>query len=1171
MAKAKEDENVTEMPILVKADVQGSAEAIVQAMEKIGNDEVRVRVLHSGVGAITETDIGLAEASGAPVFGFNVRANTSARNTANQKGVEIRYYSVIYDLVDDVKAAASGLLSAEIREKFIGYAAIKEVFKVTGVGKFPDQRGFGGFARFYLTAWKLPKPGHGFTFWSLGQQNPTIRVHQSRQVDGAENAAFGQIQDPGNRTGDGFGCIDTVAAGERICVPRIYDNRGAGISGVDACFDGFLLNALGKLLAHCVQRWRIFLACFFQLNDVPPKLGLNRGRYFANFQCFDRILERLNHHARAKPTQIATVRARRASRFFARQSGKFSAAFQFGDQGLRLFFGFDQNMCCAKFSPLLGICKLFVIGCLQRFVSDGFCRNTFNSFGRQHRTFFVFQCNTHTHGFSTIARFSQCRLLDQLVQNTIKQHIIWQLLILFGQCRAHSDHMAQRNFCSVDGCDNSALTSLEGRFCPVSYGLGAAFEREIMLGLGKLTKKVFGTPNDRKIKTTRPVVEKINALEPEFEKLSDSEIKDKTEELAKRAMGGESLDALLPEAFANCREAARRALGLRAFDTQLMGGMFLHQGNISEMKTGEGVHIVTVNDYLARRDSEWMSNVYNALGLTCGVVYPQQPDDEKKAAYACDITYATNNELGFDYLRDNMKSELSQMYQRDHNFAIVDEVDSILIDEARTPLIISGPAEDRSELYVAIDRLIPDLKEEHYSLDEKTRNVTFTDEGNDQMLTEAGLKHNVLNARQHEQEAQIVGDAGKLGAITIATNMAGRGTDIKLGGSVELKILDAIAAEPDGDPEEIRARIEAGHDADEQAVKDAGGLFVLATERHESRRIDNQLRGRSGRQGDPGKSSFFLSLEDDLMRIFGSERLDKVLSSLGMKEGEAIIHPWVNKSLERAQAKVEGRNFDIRKQLLKFDDVMNDQRKVIFSQRREIMEAEDLSEIAQDMRHQVIDDLVSTYIPAKSYADQWDTQGLYAAVLEKVGVDAPVIDWGNEEGVDDEVIRERLEDASDEFMAKKAAAFGPETMRQIEKQVLLQSIDGKWREHLLTLEHLRSVVGFRGYAQRDPLNEYKNESFQLFESMLDSLRSEVTQKLGQIRPMSEDEQREMMEQIAAQQAQIQAAADASTAPEAEPANPDFDESKPEEWANTGRNEPCPCGSGKKFKHCHGAL
>ncbi|CAM3785418.1 preprotein translocase subunit SecA [Phaeobacter inhibens] len=898
-----------------------------------------------------------------------------------------------------------------------------------------------------------------------------------------------------------------------------------------------------------------------------------------------------------------------------------------------------------------------------------------------------------------------------------------------------------------------------------------------MLGIGTLAKKVFGTPNDRKIKATRPLIAKINALEPEFEKLSDQDLQDKTAELRKRALDGESLDDLLPEAFANVREAARRALGLRAFDTQLMGGIFLHQGNISEMKTGEGktlvatfpaylnaltgkgVHIVTVNEYLAKRDSEWMGKVFAQLGMTTGVIWSGQPDAEKMAAYQSDVTYATNNELGFDYLRDNMKPSLDQVFQKHHNFAIVDEVDSILIDEARTPLIISGPAEDRSELYSTIDKLIPLLSDDHYELDEKTRGVTFTEDGNEyleqqliahelleegaslydpesttvvhhvnqalrahklfqrdkdyivrdgevvlideftgrmmagrrlseglhqaieakeevkiqpenttlasvtfqnyfrlygklsgmtgtamteaeefaeiyglgvvevptnrpiarkdeddqvyrtamekyqaminetkkahengqpvllgttsieksellsQLLQKEGIKHNVLNARHHEQEAQIVADAGRLGAVTIATNMAGRGTDIKLGGNVEFKVLEAIAETPDGDHEAIRARIEEAHVADEEAVKQAGGLFVMASERHESRRIDNQLRGRSGRQGDPGRTVFYLSLEDDLMRIFGSERLDKLLSTLGMKEGEAIIHPWVNKSLERAQAKVEGRNFDMRKNVLKFDDVMNDQRKVIFNQRREIMAAEDLSEIVADMRHEVIDDLLDVHMPAKTYVDQWDSEGLQEQVREKLGLDVPVVDWAAEEGVDDEQIRERLVEVSDAKMVEKTEAFGPETMRNIEKQVLLQTIDAKWREHLLTLEHLRSVVGFRGYAQRDPLNEYKNESFQLFENMLDTLRETVTQQLAHVRPISEDEQRQMMMQMAAQQAELQkaaAGANTSTALQEAPAD-GFVEDDPSTWGNPSRNDKCPCGSGKKFKHCHGSL
>jgi preprotein translocase subunit SecA len=910
-----------------------------------------------------------------------------------------------------------------------------------------------------------------------------------------------------------------------------------------------------------------------------------------------------------------------------------------------------------------------------------------------------------------------------------------------------------------------------------------------MLGFGAITRKVFGTPNDRKVKSVRPLVAQINALEPEFQTLTDDQIIARTRELQKRVQeGNESLDAVLPEAFANCREAGRRALGLRAFDVQLMGGIFLHQGNISEMKTGEGktlvatfaaylnaltgkgVHVVTVNDYLAKRDAEWMGKVYAQLGMTTGVVYAHQPDDEKKAAYRADITYATNNELGFDYLRDNMKGSIDEMAQRGHNYAIVDEVDSILVDEARTPLIISGPSQDRSGLYVEVDAVIPFLKPEHYKLDEKARNVTFTEEGNEEIetllhqagilpdgqnlyaaesttivhhvnqalrahtlfhkdqqyvvmngevmlideftgrmmkgrrlsdglhqaieakervaikpenvtyasvtfqnyfrlydklggmtgtaATEAeefreiyglgvvevptnrpvvridehdqvyrtarekydgilksireanakgqpilvgttsidkseqlsallkadGIPHNVLNARQHEQEAKIVADAGKLAAVTIATNMAGRGTDIKLGGNVEFKVMEAIAANPEGDHVAIRAQIEANHADEEEAVKAAGGLFVLATERHESRRIDNQLRGRSGRQGDPGRSSFFLSLEDDLMRIFGSERLDKVLSTLGMKEGEAIVHPWVNKSLEKAQAKVEGRNFDIRKQLLRFDDVMNDQRRAIFEQRMEIMQADHVSDVAMDMRHQVISDLVDLNMPPKSYSDQWDTKALRESCREMLNIDLPIADWAAEEGVDQNALLERVIEASDKMMAEKAETFGAETMATIEKQVLLQAIDSKWREHLLRLEHLRSVVNFRGYAQRDPLNEYKTEAFQLFEQLLNTLREQVTQQLARIRPVSREEQEEMMRQmLAAQQAaQAKAAAPQPTVVKSVAAAPaaaeqrvpilaGFDESDPSTWGNPGRNDPCPCGSGEKFKHCHGSF
>ena len=905
--------------------------------------------------------------------------------------------------------------------------------------------------------------------------------------------------------------------------------------------------------------------------------------------------------------------------------------------------------------------------------------------------------------------------------------------------------------------------------------------RNIMLGLGKIAKKVFGTPNDRRIREVQAIVENINALEKDFSLLSDSEISSKTKEFKQRYGEGETLDKLLPEAFANCREAAKRTLGLRAFDVQLVGGIFLHRGNISEMKTGEGktlvatfpaylnalvgkgVHIVTVNDYLAKRDAEWMSKVYTALGMTTGVVYPQQEDEEKLEAYSCDITYATNNELGFDYLRDNMKPSIDQIAQKHHYFAIVDEVDSILVDEARTPLIISGPAQDRSELYIQIDKLIPNLEENHFTIDEKSRNVTFTDEGNDflelqlrkrdllpdtqslydpesttvvhhvnqglrahklfskdkdyivrdkqvvlideftgrmmsgrrlsdglhqaieakegcdiqpenvtlasvtfqnyfrlyeklsgmtgtaateadefmeiyklgvleiptnvpitrvdaddrvyrtakekyaaiveevkeansngqpvllgttsieksellsSLLKDSGVKHNVLNARQHEQEAAIVADAGKFGAVTIATNMAGRGTDIQLGGNMEMQVLEALKDKPKSNPELIRKTIEEKHSKDKKQVLKAGGLFVLASERHESRRIDNQLRGRSGRQGDPGKTCFFLSLEDDLMRIFGSERLDKVLSTLGMEEGEAIIHPWVNKSLERAQSKVEARNFDIRKQLLKFDDVMNDQRIAIFEQRLDIMRAEDQTEIIDDMRNDVIDDLINVHIPPKSYPDQWDLDGLKDAVKEGINLDLPIDDWANEEGVDDELLTERIEDAANSMMADKTKAFGKEAMQQVEKQLLLQTIDTKWREHLITLEHLRSVVGFRGYAQRDPLNEYKNEAFQLFERLLNGLRYDVTKQLSIVRPLTDAERKAMIAKFLDEQKKptetskttsSQAIKSNSSMPLGAKTPPD---QMPKGWQATGRNELCPCGSGKKFKHCHGRL
>ena len=894
--------------------------------------------------------------------------------------------------------------------------------------------------------------------------------------------------------------------------------------------------------------------------------------------------------------------------------------------------------------------------------------------------------------------------------------------------------------------------------------------------LDSLAKKVFGSPNDRKLKSVRPLVARINELEDEFAALSDDGIKLRTQDLRTRAGNGEDLEQLLPEAFANTREAGKRALGLRIFDVQLTGGIFLHRGDIAEMKTGEGktlvatmpaylnaltgkgVHIVTVNDYLARRDADWMGKIYSALGMTVGVVAPQQPSEEKRQSYQSDITYATNNELGFDYLRDNMATSLAAMMQRGHYFAIVDEVDSILIDEARTPLIISGPSQDRSELYSTINQIIPEVGEEHYTLDEKARNVTYTETGNEfmeerlqaagilpegqslydpesttvvhhitqalrahknfrkdkeyivkggavvlideftgrmmpgrrlseglhqaieakegvavqpenvtlasitfqnyfrlydklagmtgtaateaeefqeiyglgvvevptnqpvarsdeddqvyrtgdekydaildaireanerqqpvlvgttsieksealsKMLDEKKIRHNVLNARHHEQEARIIAEAGCPGAVTIATNMAGRGTDIQLGGNVEMRVIDELEANPEEDVSSIRERIDKEISGAREKVLEAGGLYVLATERHESRRIDNQLRGRSGRQGDPGKSSFFLSLEDDLMRIFGSQRLDKVLNTLGMEDGEAIVHPWVNKSLEKAQGKVEARNFDIRKQLLKYDDVMNDQRKAVFRQRREIMETDDVSEIVKDMRHELIDDLVLQCMPPKSYSEQWEMEALAGMVREQLGVEAPVESWGDEEGVDDQTMTARLYQASDALMAKKAVDFGAETMRTLEKQVLLHTIDNKWREHLVTLEHLRSVIGFRGYAQRDPLNEFKSEAFGLFESLMNSLRTDVSSHLSKLRPVTQEER----DALARQEAARAAAAERSAQLQRRKLNgggqqskPAFNESDRSTWGSPGRNSPCPCGSKKKFKHCHG--
>ena len=918
--------------------------------------------------------------------------------------------------------------------------------------------------------------------------------------------------------------------------------------------------------------------------------------------------------------------------------------------------------------------------------------------------------------------------------------------------------------------------------------------------LQSFAKRLFGSANDRLVKSLRKEVERINALEPEYEGLNDEQLAAKTVEFRGRLEQGERLDALLSEAFAAVREAAKRTLGQRHFDVQLIGGMVLHRGDIAEMRTGEGktlvatlavylnalpgkgVHVVTVNDYLARRDSAWMGAIYRFLGLEVGCIVHGLTDVERRAAYAADVTYGTNNEFGFDYLRDNMKFRLEDMVQRDPHFAIVDEVDSILIDEARTPLIISGPAEDSSELYKATDKVVPRLEEEHWEKDEKARSVTLTDSGTErveEILTELGMMesgslydvhnigllhhvnqalrahklfnrdtdyivkndkvviideftgrmmegrrysdglhqaleakegvtvqmenqtlasitfqnlfraypklagmtgtamteadefreiydlevidvptnkavarqdnddevyrsarekyeaiakqieecrvrkqpvlvgtvsiekseyladllkkkripHNVLNARYHEQEAFIIAQAGAPGAVTIATNMAGRGTDIQLGGNVEMRIQqEAEPIEDETKRQKKIGEIEAEVEANREIVKQAGGLFVLATERHESRRIDNQLRGRSGRQGDPGASSFFLSLEDDLMRIFGSERMESMLKRLGLEEGEAITHTWVNKALEKAQSKVEARNFEIRKNLLKFDNVMNDQRKVVFEQRRDLMRAEDVQEAVSEMRQQVVDDLVTRCIPKEAYAEQWDITLLHEEALRLFGLDLPVHDWAAEEGIADQEIRERLSRTVEEKMAAKTANLGPQIMRTAEKHVLLTVLDKQWKDHLLSLDHLRQAVGLRAYAQRDPLNEYKREAFELFEEMLAQVREETISLLAriEIRPQTAIEQltpqRPSTQMVEGRQDPALAGMAPAGEPEmamaggqqargstavAEAARPvagaQPDPNDPATWGKVQRNAPCPCGSGKKFKHCHGKI
>ena len=922
-----------------------------------------------------------------------------------------------------------------------------------------------------------------------------------------------------------------------------------------------------------------------------------------------------------------------------------------------------------------------------------------------------------------------------------------------------------------------------------------------------LTRRIFGTANERVVKAYAKRVEATNGLEAKLEALSDEALRARTGEFRERLANNTDMEAVLPEAFATVREAAKRTLGQRHYDVQLIGGMVLHEGHIAEMATGEGktlvstlpvylnalqgkgVHIITVNDYLAKRDAAWMGAIYEFLGMSVGCIVHGLEDDARRAQYQCDVTYGTNNEFGFDYLRDNMKFTLESMVQREFNFAIVDEVDSILIDESRTPLIISGPAEDHSEMYQSADTLFPKLGEDDYEIDEKARSATLTDVGTEnaeklleeqgllnnpnlydienisvvhhinqalrahlmferdkdyivkdgqviiideftgrmmpgrrfsdglhqaleakeqvpiqnenqtlasitfqnyfrmypklagmtgtaateapefadiyklevtqvptnepcvrddnddevyrtaeekwkaiigrieisrqsgqpvlvgttsieksellsELMKEKGIEHSVLNARYHEQEAGIIAQAGGVGAVTIATNMAGRGTDIQLGGNIDFRIQaelgkDEDAAKIESGSESIRAEVAA----EREKVLAAGGLLIIGSERHEARRIDNQLRGRSGRQGDPGASVFFLSLEDDLMRIFGSERMDSMLAKLGLKKDEAIIHPWINKALEKAQQKVEARNYEIRKNLLKFDDVMNDQRKVVYEQRKDLMRVEDVSETVTDMRHEVIEDIVDDNIPEKAYAEEWDVDNLTEDSRRLLGLELPIKEWAAEEGIADEEIRERITEASDRQAAAKVAKYGAEIWRLAEKSLLLQILDQTWKDHLLTLDHLRQGIGLRAYAQRDPLNEYKQEAFSMFESMLSGLREQVTQLLTHIelrlneeeeretlRPRPQETQETRQDPAFAGMATPAAPGGAENAEELPPPpglteeeiiasevklgtmrHAEFDQDDPATWGRTGRNAPCPCGSGKKYKQCHGNL
>lgn len=903
---------------------------------------------------------------------------------------------------------------------------------------------------------------------------------------------------------------------------------------------------------------------------------------------------------------------------------------------------------------------------------------------------------------------------------------------------------------------------------------------------GAISKRLFGTAHDRFIKQMKPVVDAVNALEPELEQLDDDALRARTAWLKSRLKDGETLDDILADAYATVREAAKRTLGQRHFDVQIMGGVVLHNGKISEMGTGEGktlvatlpvylnaleekgVHVVTVNDYLASRDAEWMGQIYRFLGLTVGCVQSMMEDHARRAAYACDVTYGTNNEYGFDYLRDNMKFTIADMVQREFSYAIVDEVDSILIDESRTPLIISGPSEDKTDLYGKVDVIIPLLIEEDYEKDEKARSIALTDEGGEHaenLLREHGIlddgnmydiqnislihhvnqglrahhlfqkdvhylvrddrvhlideftgrvmegrrlsdglhqaiearegvtvqnenqtlasityqnyfrmypklsgmtgtamteaeefgsiyglevveippnvpqarldaddevyrteeekneaiielieecharqqpvlvgtvsiekseqlaellkkkqkvKAEVLNAKQHEREAYIIAQAGVPGAVTIATNMAGRGTDIQLGGNPDFMIEEKEREQGKPLTDEQRQTLLDEIEVKKSVALEAGGLCVLGTERHESRRIDNQLRGRSGRQGDPGSSSFFLSLQDDLMRIFGSERMDSMLQRLGLERGEAIIHPWINKAIEKAQQKVEARNFDIRKNLLQYDDVMNDQRKAIFDQRKEVMSAEDVSDFVTDMRHEVVEDLVARAMPERAMAEQWDLTLLHEESLRLLALDLPYKEWAAEEGIAEEEIRDRMIDASNRKMAEKSVNVGTDVMRRVEKSLVLQMIDAGWRDHLQQLDYLRTSINLRSYAQKQPLLEYQKESFSMFQQMLEGLRERVTEILSRVEiqveptpeqlkpagplgrqqgvsPEQAQARRDRIEEIGQQRAMPRVSADARDADD------------PSSWGKVSRNEPCPCGSGKKYKHCHGVV